>query len=160
MLAELFSTLSTYGYFGIFLISLIGSATIILPIPSAIVIFSAGAFLNPFIVGLLGGIGAAIGEFTGYGIGLGGRRVIKKKWKRGIDKVEKLFQKYGGFIILIIFAATPLPDDIVGLFCGISKYEIKKFFIAVLIGKIILHLILAYAGFYGISWILEITSTS
>jgi len=159
-MANIFDVLVSYGYFGIFLISLIGSSTIIFPIPSAAFVFAAGVFLNPLLVGLFAGSGAAIGEFTGYALGLGGRKVIKKKWKDKINKIEKLFQKYGGFVMLIVFAATPLPDDIVGLFCGISRYEIKKFFIAVLIGKIILHLILAYAGLYGISWILEITSTS
>ena len=155
MLAKLFLTLNAYGYLGIFLISLIGSATIFLPLPSAIFVFAAGAFLNPFLVGLLAGLGSAIGEFTGYALGLGGRKIIKKKWKKEIKKIEGLFQNYGGFLIILIFAATPLPDDITGIVAGILRYPIKKYFIASLIGKIVLNLVLAYAGFYGTKWILQ-----
>jgi membrane protein YqaA with SNARE-associated domain len=159
-MANVFDILASYGYFGIFLISLIGSSTIIFPIPSAAFVFAAGLYLNPFLVGLLAGIGAAIGEFTGYVLGLGGRRVAKNKWKKEINKVEKLFQKYGGFFIILIFAATPLPDDVTGIVAGILKYPIKKFFVASLIGKIILHVILAYAGLYSMKWILDILASN
>jgi len=152
---NIFDVLASYGYFGIFLISLIGSSTIIFPIPSAAFVFATGALLNPLLVGLFAGFGAAIGEFTGYALGLGGRRAIKKKWKGNINKVEKLFQKYGGFLVITIFAATPLPDDITGIVAGIIKYPARKFFLAVLIGKLILHIIIAYAGLYGINWVLQ-----
>jgi len=157
MVLELFNTLiKTYSYFGIFLVSLIASASIFLPLPSTFVVFASALFLNPFLLGLVGGLGAAIGEFTGYGIGVGGRKLIKKKWKKSMDKTEKLFQKYGGFLIITIFAATPLPDDIVGILGGSLRYPVKKFFIATLIGKLILHWILAYGGLYGINWVLDI----
>ena len=152
------SLMKTYGYFGIFLISLTESSTIIFPLPFSIIIFTAGAILNPFLVGLSAGLGAAIGEFTGYALGLSGRKIIEKKYKKEIEKTEKLFQKYGGFLVIVLFAATPLPDDIVGLLGGTLKYPLKKFFIASLIGKIILNLALAYGGFYGINWVLRIFS--
>jgi len=151
------SLMQTYGYFGIFLISIIESSTIIFPLGFAVVIFTSPTLLglNPLLVGLSAGAGAAIGEFTGYAIGFGGRKVIEKKWKKDIKKAEKLFQKYGGFWVILLFAATPLPDDIVGILGGSLKYPLKKFFLASLIGKIILNLALAYAGFYSISWILN-----
>jgi len=154
-MANIFDVLASYGYIGIFLISLIGSATIILPLPSVAFVFASGAILNPFLVGVLAGLGAAIGEFTGYALGWGGRKVIKSKWKKLFKRTEDAFQRYGGFWIIILFAVTPLPDDIVGIIAGTLKYSVKKFFIASLIGKVILHLILAYAGFYGIGWILQ-----
>jgi len=144
-----------YGYFGAFLVSLIGSATIIFPIPSAIFVFGAVAFMNPFWLGIWTGVGATIGEFTGYALGRGGRKVIKKKWGKWVKKIEKAFKTYGGFLVLFVFAATPLPDDVAGIVAGFLKYPMKKWFLAVLFGKIILHMIIAYAGFYGISWVLK-----
>jgi membrane protein DedA with SNARE-associated domain len=157
MVLEFFNVLITsYGYLGIFLVSLIGSASIFFPLPSAFLVFGSALILDPFLLGLAGGLGAAIGEFTGYVLGFGGRKLIKKKWKRDLDKTEKLFQKYGGFLIITVFAATPLPDDIVGILGGTIKYPFKKFFLATLIGKLILHWILAYGGFYGINWVLDV----
>lgn len=141
------------GYLGIFLVSLIGSASIILPVPFIIVVFSAGAFLNPFLVGLSAGAGAAIGELSGYGAGYGAQ-TLATKYKKWFSLAERWFQKHGGFLVIFIFAATPLPFDVVGLMSGAMKYPIKKFFIATLLGKIVANLIVAYAGFYSLSWIL------
>jgi membrane protein DedA with SNARE-associated domain len=156
MISDLFMSLvTTYGYLGLFLVNLIGSATIIFPLPSSIFVFASGAVLNPFFVGLSSAIGCAIGELTGFALGTGGRKVIEGKWKKHIVKVEGWFEKYGGFWIIILFAATPLPDDIVGIVAGTLKYPIKKFFLASFIGKLILNLILAYAGFYGLNWVMS-----
>jgi uncharacterized membrane protein YdjX (TVP38/TMEM64 family) len=155
MLTELFSLLKPYGYLGAFLINLIASSTIIFPLPAAAFVFGLGAVLNPFLIGLASGLGAAIGEFTGYGLGVGSRKIIRRKWKKQIDDVEKLFARYGGFFVIFIFAATPLPDDVVGIVGGIFRYPIKKYFLAVLLGKIVLNVFLAYAGFYGIKELLS-----
>jgi len=152
--------ISAYGYLGIFLISLISYASIIFPIPSSIFVFGSGAVLDPLLVGISAALGSAIGEVSGYVLGLGGRKVIGKKWKKTIDSTEKLFQKYGGFLIIILFGATPLPDDIVGIFAGTVRYPFKKYFVATLIGKLILNLVLAYSGFYGIRWILDVFAPS
>jgi len=51
-----------WGYLGIFLVSLVGNASIILPVPSFIIVFTFGAILNPWLVGLAGALGATIGE--------------------------------------------------------------------------------------------------
>ena len=155
MLTELFLLLKPYGYLGVFLINLIASSTIIFPLPAAAFVFGLGAVLNPLFIGLAAGLGAAIGEFTGYGIGRGGRRIIRRKWKKQINDIDKLFAKYGGFFVIFIFAATPLPDDIAGIVAGVFKYPIKKYFLAVLLGKIVLNVVIAYAGFYGIKEILS-----
>jgi membrane protein YqaA with SNARE-associated domain len=158
---EIFEMLiMTYGYFGLFLINLISYATIIFPLPASIFVFGSGAVLNPLLVGISAALGSAIGEISGYVLGLGGRKVIEKKWKKQINDVEKLFQKYGGFLIIVVFGATPLPDDIVGIFAGTVKYPFKNYFIASLIGKLILNLALAYSGFYGINWVLDVFSSS
>ncbi len=143
------------GYLGIFLVSLIGSASIILPVPFIVVVFSSAAVLNPFLVGLSAGAGAAIGEMTGYGAGYGAQ-TLATKYKKWFQLAEGWFQKHGGFFVIFIFAATPLPFDVIGLMSGAMKYPIKKFFIATLLGKIAANLIVAYAGFYSINWILGV----
>jgi len=155
MLTELFLILKSYGYLGAFLINLIASAAIFLPLPASVFVFGLGAVLNPLFIGLVAGAGAAIGEFTGYALGWGSRKAIKNKWKKQIDYIEKLFAKYGGFLIIFIFAATPLPDDIAGVVAGVIKYPARKYFLAALLGKIVLNIALAYAGFYGVKEILN-----
>lgn len=147
---------STWGYLGIFLVNVIGSATVIFPIPAFLVVFLFGAVLNPLLVGVSAGFGAVIGEMTGYAVGLGGKKVIEKKHEKLLKKANKWMEKYKAFIIITIFAATPLPDDVLGIFCGAIKYDIRKFFFASLIGKLILNISLAYAGYFGAQWVLSL----
>ncbi|RLJ10083.1 MAG: hypothetical protein DRP15_01265 [Candidatus Aenigmatarchaeota archaeon] len=141
-----------WGYIGVFIISIIGNATIILPLPTFAFVFAAGFVLNPWLVGFLAGLGSAIGEFTGYVLGRGGSKLTEKRYKKDLLKIKKWIEKHGMFPVLVLFAATPLPDDIVGLLCGFIRYDIKRFFLATFLGKTLLHLAIAWAGFYG-GWI-------
>ena len=61
--------LQGYGYFGIFLISLLTNATLILPVPGVLITSAMGAVFNPFWVAVAAGSGAALGElgiFSGF----------------------------------------------------------------------------------------------
>ena len=159
----LIDLVNTFGYLGVFLGSLIGSASIFLPVPSFIFTVAAGALLDPLLVGVLAGFGAAIGELVGYGIGYGlhlGHKKLRKGKKYKKDKkwtitIKKWFHRKYGPLVIFIFAITPLPDDIIGIFCGVTKYDVKKFFVATLLGKVILSLILAYVGYYGWEFAIE-----
>ncbi|UCD07897.1 MAG: VTT domain-containing protein [Candidatus Aenigmatarchaeota archaeon] len=145
----------TWGYLGVFLVSLLGNASIIFPIPSFLVVFAVGSVLNPWLVGIVAGLGATLGELTGYVLGFGGRHVIKRKYRKyskDLERVKKWAEDHGMFSVLVLFAATPLPDDIVGIIGGMIRYDIKRFFLAVFIGKAILHIGIAFGGLYG-GWV-------
>ncbi len=158
-LVELQSDLAGYGYVGLFLANFIGSATIILPVPSFAMTFLFGSLFNPILVGVVAGLGAAFGEFTSYAIGRGGEKLFEKKYSKLFAWGEKWFKKRKEiFPIIVLFAATPLPDDVIGILCGIFNYNFKKFLMAVIIGKVAMNLTLAVAGFYGIGEALKFFS--
>jgi len=148
--------IQNFGYWGIFFINLIGSASIIFPLPATIFVFIFGGILSPFLVAFSASLGCVIGELVGYGLGRGGKLILDKKYKRQLELGKKWFEKGKGFLMVVIFAATPLPDDVVGILGGIFGYDIKKFIFACFLGKMIMNLVLAFAGFYGINWILNI----
>lgn len=150
------STVITWGYIGIFFVNMVSSASIILPLPGALVTFAFVTTLNPWLIGLVAGVGSAVGELTAYGIGLGGRKVVKEKYKKQLEKAEALIHKHGAFSIIVLFAATPLPTDVVGVLSGVIRYDIRKFFLAVLIGKIIFYTVLVLSVFYGIGFLLRL----
>jgi membrane protein YqaA with SNARE-associated domain len=145
----------TYGYFGIFLISLIGAMSIFFPIPYTVVIFALGERFEPVWVAVAAGIGSAIGEFSGYLLGIGGRKVISEKYKKKMDFLVKVFNKYGP-ITIFLFALTPLPDDLLFIPMGVMRYSIVKAFIPALIGKFCMNLIVAYSGRFSIKIIRDI----
>jgi len=136
-----------YGYLGIFLISLLGAMSIFVPIPYTVVIFILGGLqtFDPLWIAVAAGLGSAIGEFSGYLLVAGGRKVIGDRYKKKMDFLTKLFKKYGP-IAIFIFALTPLPDDLLFIPLGIMRYSLLRAFIPALLGKFFSNLIIAYSG--------------
>lgn len=149
-LVELGKTLIvSFSYLGIFLISFLSTSSIFFPTPLYLLIFFAsGLGLHPFIVGVSAGVGSGLGEITGYLIGVGGREVaIQNKKSKFAKTIEFYFRKYG-FLTIVIAAFLPFPFDFVGILSGMSKYEVKKFLLAAIIGKTIKTTLIAYMGYW------------
>ena len=135
--------ISTYGYLGIFAVEVIANSTILFPIPGALLTLASGIFLNPIIVGIYAGLGAAVGELTGYIIGIGGRKLIQDKTE--FISMRKVYAKYGLWTVFI-FSAIPFPFDIIGILCGVLKVRPLVFFSLTACGKITSRVLLATAG--------------
>ena len=140
-----------YGYLGIFLISFLGATSVFIPIPTSVVIFTLGASqtFDPLWIAVAAGTGSTIGEFSGYLIGFGGRRVIGEKYKKKMDFLTKLFKKFGP-IVIFVFSLTPLPDDLLFIPLGIMRYSLLQAFIPALLGKFVSNLIIAYSGRFSV----------
>ena len=136
-----------YSYFGVFLISFIGTASIIIPVPYTLIIFSLSLTgqWDPILLTIAGGIGSAIGESTGYALGYFGRRIMSEERQRKMTFLVRLFDRYGPLTIFA-FALTPLPDDLLFIPLGILKYKFYKAFIPALIGKVLMIFILVNFG--------------
>ncbi len=147
---------SQWGYLGIFAASLISSSTIILPLPGAVVVFLYGSILNPVLVGLSAALGSSLGELTGYLAGYGGHYMIKKKDKKLASRINSALKKHNPFFMIILFAAIPFVFDLVGILCGLLKYNVKRFYIATLVGNFFKQTAISMAGFYGATWVLNI----
>jgi len=137
--------------------SLLGSMSIFFPIPYTVVIFTLGTVeaFNPLLIALASGVGSAVGEFSGYLLGLGGRKIISEKSKRKMDFLLKVFGKFGPLAIFL-FALTPLPDDLLFIPLGVMRYNLLKAFIPALIGKLCMSLIIVYSARFTIGIIREI----
>ncbi|MBI4018155.1 MAG: DedA family protein [Candidatus Aenigmarchaeota archaeon] len=151
---QLIGLVDAYGYPAVFVVGFLSSFTLFIPSPAFIVVFLFGAKLNPVLLGTIAGAGAALGETTSYIAGYGIRKIAKNQRKK-LDEIRKLVHKYRPEVVIFIFSATPLPFDFVGIFCGTINFDRKKFFVATLLGKIIKFIFIAYAGFYGISWVAD-----
>ena len=152
LLRDELQNLEVLGYPGIFLISLISNATIVLPAPGFIVTIVAGSIFNPILVAIAAASGAALGELTGYLAGYSGRGVFERS--PSYDRLEELMEKYGGWTVLVL-AATPNPFfDIAGAAAGALRMPVLAFLMWAFAGKMIKMLALAYAGALGIDWIL------
>ena len=139
-----------YGYIGIFLVSILANGTILFPVPGILFVFALGAVYNPVGVAVAAGLGAAIGELTGYLAGFSGQAVVENvdvydKILRWLDTHE-LYSSLG----LTALAAVPNPFfDIVGIAAGTLKIPVVRFLVFVAIGQIIKMFFFAYLGSIG-----------
>lgn len=134
-----------FGYLGVFMISFIGSASVIFPVPYTIVIFILGGMLDPLFVAISGGLGSALGEFSGYILGYYGRKIVSAERRRKMNYMLRIFEKHGP-VTIFLFALTPLPDDLLFIPLGVMRYPFLRAFIPALLGKIFMTFILAYSG--------------
>ncbi len=136
--------LGKYRYLGAFLISLIGNATVLLPgvvLPilttlGAVFYKSSGSIVEPIIVGLVGGAGAAIGEIVGYTAGYAGASVVRnrKLYDRSVGWIHRW-----GVLAVFIFALVPLFFDLVGLAAGVLRFPLWKFIVSCWLGRTVLY---------------------
>ena len=59
-------------------------------------------------------------------------------------------------LALFTFALLPVPFDIAGIWAGTVRYSPARFLLYVAAGKIIKFTVLAFGGFFGISWLLKL----
>jgi membrane protein DedA with SNARE-associated domain len=140
-----------WGYAGVFLAELGNTVVILVPTPAHAYTFAMGAALNPWALGLIGGTGAALGELTGYYLGLKSRRVVAGG--RLYERMRSLTARWTG-VALFTFATLPVPFDVAGFWAGSLKYPAHKFILYVLVGKTIKVTGIALAGYYGATWLL------
>ncbi len=132
------------GYPGIFLVAMLSNATVFIPLPGIMLTTAMGAVFNPFWVAIAAGLGAGLGEFSGYMVGFTGRELVKRtQWH---EKVEGWIKKYGVWVIMLM-AVIPNPAfDLVGFSAGVLKMPIWKFLIGAICGNILKMMLFAYGG--------------
>jgi uncharacterized membrane protein YdjX (TVP38/TMEM64 family) len=136
-----------YGYPGAFLISLVSTATIILPTPGFLLIIAIGTTLNLVLVGLISAVGGSIGEMTGYMLGYSGRGFAKSN--KMLVRAEGWMRRRG-FVTVFLFSLIPfLPFDVVGVVSGVLRFSIWKFLLAGFLGKTLLNIVLIQTGAWG-----------
>jgi len=154
------------NYYWALLISLgicfLGSASIGFPIPFPFVIFSLsnsilfrystsgltltqtlvfGGFWFEIIgITLVGGLGSALGELTGYAVGYGTKKIAEERHSELLNNVDG----FGKLVLenqkrtplyIFLFALTPLPDDILFIPLGMMRYPFWKCIVPGWLGK-------------------------
>jgi len=136
--------LGALGYPGLFLVNFFSSATVVLPMPGLALAFAAGAALNPWLVGLAMGTGAAVGELTGYLAGYGGQGLVENH--PTCLRIQRWMHRYGLWV-LFVMAAIPNPFfDIAGMVSGVLRIPVQRFFIACWAGNLTKATVIALIG--------------
>ena len=131
------SLVQSYGYVGIFFVSMISNSIPYVSLPYlAILVFMAPLFQLPFLAVISSAFGATLGKVVILFLGRSFRRILSEETKENLECFNTLFRRWS-FLAVFLFAASPLPDDVLYIPLGLSGYRLIPYFIAVFAGKII-----------------------
>ncbi len=146
-MADIFETFIEFSYIGIFLVLIAVNAAPILMPPSWIVLSSFYALdpqLDPIILAIVGATGATIGRFILKQISGLFRKFVDKEHKSNLDVIGNYLnrKRFGYPIASFLFAATPLPSNMLFVAYGLMKAKSIGLYIGFWFGRLISYYIM------------------
>ncbi len=149
-----------YGYAGAFLISILGGATIIVPVPMLAVVFALGGVMEyPVFVGLAAGLGETLGALTIYMTGHGAGTALYNskhgKLQAAYERLMGLMERRGSITLFLLSAVINPFFYPAALTAGALRFGIKRYFLICLAGKTIKGMTVVYVGYWGLGSLLR-----
>ena len=146
---ELFPFTPEVGYLGLAIVSFFGSLIPFVPIPSFVLVatMAVGEQFDIHVLVIIAALTSTAAKQIIFYISYGGRKIISEKTLKRMKPFQKLVKRYGGSAAFVA-AATPIPDDLVYIPLGLAKYNPKRFFVATLLGKIVLYYVIVLISHY------------
>ncbi len=146
---ELFPFTPEVGYLGLTIVSFFGSLIPFVPIPSFVLVatMAVGEQFDIHALVVIAALTSTVAKQIIFYVSYGGRKIISEKTKKRMKPFQKLVKRYGGSAAFVA-AATPIPDDLVYIPLGLAKYNPKRFFVATLLGKVVLYYVIVLISHY------------
>ena len=146
-MVDIFDTIMEYSYFGIFLLLIgINAAPILMP-PTWIVLssfFALDSSLDPLLLALVGATGATIGRLILKNLSGFFRRFVGKEQKSNLDAIGNFLnrKKFGYVLTSFLFAATPLPSNMLFVAYGMMKAKSIGLYFGFWLGRVLSYYIM------------------
>jgi uncharacterized membrane protein YdjX (TVP38/TMEM64 family) len=132
---------SPIGLLVLFGLAALSSATLILPAPGLALTAIAGTAGDPIVVGVVAGLGQAVGELTGYLAGWSGRTLLPDN--QATRRLSGWLERRGTLVIFVL-ALVPNPlFDVAGILAGALRMPVWRYLGAAAAGKVIKNVIVA-----------------
>lgn len=134
---------------GPFVISLICNSIPFASLPYLIIILSYAisysSLYDKILIVVSSAFGASIGKLVIYVIGRVFSKTLSPASRRNVELFSKIAKKSTALAVFA-FAALPLPDDVLYLPLGVSKFSLPTYFMAVFLGKVFLKSLVVFYG--------------
>lgn len=155
--------LEGYGYLGGFLISMVGGALVVIPVPMIPMQFALGGvlapwigppLLGPFWTGLVCAAGETAGAATVYLTGRGAGTPmahVQEGWRqRTYNWLMRMVKRRGS---LTLFALSAIMNPFyypISLVYGATRFGLQRYAAIAFLGKLVKCNFVAYAGYFGL----------
>ncbi len=160
-MVDIFDIIVEYSYFGIFLLLIgINAAPILMP-PTWIVLssfFALDSSLDPLLLALVGATGATIGRLILKNLSGFFRRFVGKEQKSNLDAIGNFLnrKKFGYVITSFLFAATPLPSNMLFVAYGMMKAKSIGLYFGFWLGRVLSYYIMITISSFVLTPFLEL----
>ena len=151
--------LGGYGYAGAFFISILGGATVLVPVPMLAMVFALGGVLTPYLIGIVAGLGETLGALSIYMTGYGGGALLNLKpgkMQSAYNRLMTLMERRGSWTLFLLSAVLNPFFYPAALAAGAVRFGVRRYFLICWGGKTIKGLTVAYAGYFGLRWLLRL----
>jgi membrane protein YqaA with SNARE-associated domain len=153
LFANMEAFLATYGFLGIFVLTLLSGT--ILPLGSPALVAAASMFVDPLPLTIVASVGFTLGMTINYLLAytLGRPYVVKRVSADRLDEITRMWDKWG-LIVYVVFGFTPvLPVELLSFVCGLLKTRFVTFLILSFLPRLVVFAFFAYFGQYLGIWI-------
>jgi len=146
-MSDIFDIIIEYSYLGIFFLLIVVNAAPLLMPPTWIILASFTAIdpiLDPLILSLVGATGATIGRFLLKSVSGIFRKFVGGEQKSNLDAIGKFLsvKKFGYVITSFLFAATPLPSNMLFVTYGLLKAKSFGLYVGFWAGRVISYYVM------------------
>jgi len=146
-MTDIIETVIEYSYIGIFLLLIAVNAAPILMPPTWIILssfFALDSSLDPFVLALVGATGATIGRFFLKRISGFFRKFVGKEQESNLDAIGNFLnkKKFGYTLTSFLFAATPLPSNMLFVAYGMMRAKSVGLYIGFWCGRLVSYYIM------------------
>lgn len=121
----------------------------------AIVTLAAGD-INPYLLGIVTGLGLSLGDVLFYYFGFTARGVVPEKYKSRLEDILTGLKGHSTFFIqvfvFVYVGFTPFPNNILTGSLAVIGYPVKRVLIPLILGDIFLITIASWMSSVGIDY--------
>lgn len=154
--AELITMLGIRNSFLLaFIVSMVGAFTSLTKFSAyPMIIALVAGQLNPFVVGLVAGLGLAAGDILFFLFGYSARDLTSERAKTTLNKILGRLQRVKGVLmqamIFVYVAGSPFPNNLLSGALAYTGYPFKKVVVPLVAGDIAFCMLIAWLAFQGI----------
>lgn len=145
---ELIELITKFGYFGVVLTAILAGLNTFVPLPAATFtpLFIASGLSVPLVIIALA-IGTLIADSIGYFFGHVSRELIKEKYSKLFDFIQKFQERHSKLIVPLVFlyaSFVPFPNEVLLIPLALGGIKFRKIIIPLILGNIVHQAVLIY----------------
>lgn len=146
---------NAYGL--IFVLAFLGGMMTFSGVPYHLILVAfVASGLNPYLLGVLAGLGVTMGDSTSYFLGYFGRAALTGHMQKILEKMEYYKEKYPRILPVIFFSyasLVPFSSDVLTIPAGLIRYPFWRLMIPLALGSMVFNITLALLGAYAYDFV-------